>query len=103
MVKRRDERGPGALGGGGSRGLAGLKCRLAFDHLAAVVLDRAAFDGRRRSWHDDISGDAAHACGQRDAPAWFPELCVTTPRAAIASLRFFTALQAPRNLNAPAF
>src|SRR5262249_24046884 len=35
--------------------------------------------------------------------AWFPELCVTTPRAAASGDRLRTALQAPRNLKAPAF
>src|SRR5579871_178909 len=35
--------------------------------------------------------------------AWFPELCVTTPRAATSAGNLATALQAPRNLNAPTF
>src|SRR4029079_11588292 len=36
------------------------------------------------------------------AAPWFPDECVTTPRAAVASLNAHTELHAPRNLNAPA-
>src|SRR3546814_6760120 len=36
------------------------------------------------------------------APPWLPDEWVTTPRAAAASSSDHTALQAPRNLNAPA-
>ena len=35
------------------------------------------------------------------APAWLPELCVTTPFRASSSDKEKTALQAPRNLKAP--
>jgi hypothetical protein len=37
------------------------------------------------------------------AAAWLPLLCVATPRAAVPSSSSATALQAPRNLNAPPF
>jgi hypothetical protein len=40
--------------------------RLGRDDARAVLLDRAALHRRRRRRHHDVSGDAAHACRDRD-------------------------------------
>jgi hypothetical protein len=50
------------------------------------------------TWHGMPRVRAASA----SAPPWLPDECVTTPRAASSSGSDHTALQAPRNLKAPA-
>ena len=69
----------------------------------AVGLDRGqAPGGDRAIGNDDVAIDSARAGGQRERGAVGTDECVTTPRAAAASVNAQTALQAPRNLNAPA-
>jgi hypothetical protein len=68
----------------------------------AVMFDRGQLGAHRACGHHDMAGECrATSRASAKAAPWLPEEWVTTPRAAVASSSDHTALQAPRNLNAP--
>jgi hypothetical protein len=83
----------------GGAGLAGdLRERLLARPETAARFTAGALDGITM-----CAGMPRSRAASASAAAWLPEECVATPRRASSSESDATALQAPRNLNAPTF